>query len=1099
MPAKIKDYPLYVYDDPAIYSDFSGGINSHPSNVHLQDNELRDCLNMHYASASLTKRPGAKQLCTISCEEQLFNIQGVFIFTHNVSYLILASDGKLYKGLYNENTNIILTRLPIYFKNTTNDLANSPEDTSLGLDLHYNELSNQLHSGYIQRSFVTEQGITINPNDYKVYNIITDVSTNQVITKNNILQYGNNYYLTKSNYTKYIITPENTTYWVPATSTNINTYKQIIYNYSKNNPGATSIKALGLLDKDIITYVLTDSVNNWAEQETNFAQGEIVNYKNVNYICIADHNFLQYPINSTNNTLVQLIYKDSLVFQNNKPIQYATYNNKVYITTGTRIVEIYFNNNTLVGYVITPYKCTYNEVKNLGNNLLSPYPQYCMQTVYDQVDTNVNALLPIKNKYGVYTLTPICTFANTYTEQDFCYKWEKYIYNQWVTIISFKDNYIKQYVATEDLLKEYETIMSQWDAYTEYQVNDLVYFTSASSSTKIYKCVYPHTMNLIAPANPTFVTARYINSEDTSLTTLWELVDDDSTLTNVSDNFEVYYQKQDYSTLQVIDADKYLYRVTIANEFKKPSLGDYPSWSRTQSYSKDDIVYAYYDNSYSLFKCLQDHTNAFTSLDLSFSPSLSNGVVLWEAYTADDVDSYCIINSSKIATEMIVKLDDSNSTFDATDFIIAELTGTFSQCTSTLDSSQTINTLFETIQSCSKVLLDGNKMLFYNDAYNSGSWYKTKIDNPYYITELGCLSFKTTKNEALIHCVNFSSNIIAFAYSENIGGSIHLVSGNGDDYSSDEYYSPYKKTLITETICCDNANTVQVCENYLFFKSFTNVYYIISSELSNDVINLYSANDKIKLSSQYVSIPWDDNTCISEVTEDYYALIWKEQYTLTNLGLTLVHPGLKIKLYYKIYQTINNKIYFPWLRDESKYFNIDYITYIKGKPIYLYNNLLLDFNSENTFTDLDTPYECLIHTKGVDTNYPKFLKVLSNILLYYYSNQSQQIDLQLQAFNEAGFVLLDSNKKLKSLQDLRTIQVGSKLVNNDVKLDTISLMTKTFNTDYKFPYLTVETIIKANSKTLFALSSITYIYTSGDTPDSTLYDTYTKIIRKKEI
>ena len=137
MPAQFKDYPVYVYDDPAIYKDFTGGLNTHPSNDHLEDNEMRDCLNMHYSSAGLVKRNGAKQLCTISCDTELFNIQSVFIFTYKIPYLIIAADGKLYKGLFNEHLAIKLNRLYIYFKEDNTMLANSPINIAIGLDLYY--------------------------------------------------------------------------------------------------------------------------------------------------------------------------------------------------------------------------------------------------------------------------------------------------------------------------------------------------------------------------------------------------------------------------------------------------------------------------------------------------------------------------------------------------------------------------------------------------------------------------------------------------------------------------------------------------------------------------------------------------------------------------------------------------------------------------------------------------------------------------------------------------------------------------------------------------------------------------------------------------
>lgn len=1108
MPAQFRDYPVYVYDDPAIYNDFTGGLNTHPSNDHLEDNEMRDCLNMHYSSAGLVKRNGAKQLCTISCDTELFNIQSVFIFTYKIPYLIIAADGKLYKGVFNEHLAIKLNRLYIYFKEDNTMLANSPINMAIGLDLYYEELTNQTHSGFIHRSFQTILGKVLNPLNYKPYNILTDVAEGQRIPKNNIIYLNNNYFLLDKEYTKLLIKPTDkySSYWVKATPQNLATYKDLIFNYYKNNPGAAIIQPLYV--GETLTYIISNSVNSWSEQVTNFSSGEIVSYNKENWLCIKNHHCLLYPIDNTNTSLTPLAYKDSLIFQNKDSIEFVTYNNKAYIATGTRIVEILFSDNELLGYVCTPYMCSYNELKNLGGNLLSPYPEYCLKTLYDQVDTNLNALIPFKNKYGVYTLTPIGTFSGTETEKDYSYKWEKFIDNRWVTLISFKDNFLKAYKIKEDFLQSDLPISSEWNINETYHTGEFVFITDPNNKkTHLYKCMYTHNLLELIPDSTQFLPVYYPEGIENpeSVIYLWELVTEDTIINESTKTFfEDYWIKQDYSTLKVTDADKYQYRVTIANEFATPETSDYMLWKNWKQYNVGDIVYASYDNSFVLFECVTAHKLSDIYPDketITTSMIDENGetIYLWERLDEYSDTSYYILNNKKIKLEDTTKMDDYGNIYLAMDFVVAEITSKFSQVVSTIDTTHNISNMFTTIQSCKKVLLDGNKLLFYNDSFNSGSWFKTKIDNPYYITELGCLSFKTTKNEALIKVINFSSNIIAFAYSESLGGSIHLVSGNGDDYSTDEYYSPYKKSIISDTICCDNANTIQVCENFLFFKNFSTIYYIISSELSNDVINLYSANDKIKLSSPYVSIPWDDNSCISEVTEDYYALIWKEKYSLTNLGLTLIHPGLKIKLYYKLYNTVNNKIYFPWLRDESKYFNISSILYIKGNPVYLYNNLLITFNDTECYTDMGSTYDCLIHLKGVDTNYPKLLKLLNSILLYYYNNQSEKFNLQIKATNEAGFTILDSTKHRKSLQDLRTLKVGSKLENHEVKLDTISLASKTFNADYHFPYLTIETIIKATSNTMFALSSITYTYTTTDTPDSTIYDTYTKIIRKKEI
>ena len=44
----------------------------------------------------------------------------------------------------------------------------------------------------------------------------------------------------------------------------------------------------------------------------------------------------------------------------------------------------------------------------------------------------------------------------------------------------------------------------------------------------------------------------------------------------------------------------------------------------------------------------------------------------------------------------------------------------------------------------------------------------------------------------------------------------------------------------------------------------------------------------------------------------------------------------------------------PWLRDEGKIFNASHIIYVKGKPIYLYHNILASLN-EDYYKDLDEP------------------------------------------------------------------------------------------------------------------------------------------------
>lgn len=403
------------------------------------------------------------------------------------------------------------------------------------------------------------------------------------------------------------------------------------------------------------------------------------------------------------------------------------------------------------------------------------------------------------------------------------------------------------------------------------------------------------------------------------------------------------------------------------------------------------------------------------------------------------------------------------------------------------------NELFKTIHSCKKVLGDGNKFLFYDDAFNSGEWFKTVINNPNYITLRGGLSFKTNKNEALVKVVHFSGYLIAFANSTSVGGSIHLIQGNGDDVETDQYYSPYRRKTISPNVSCDNPETIQVAENLLFFKHFDTIYFIQGGELDKDKVTLYSANDKIKVKGKNFLVPWNDNNCISEVTEDYYAIMWPEKNIVENNEVINIYPATRIKLYYKMFQTSNNKVYFPWLRDESDVFNIKHIFYINAKPIYLFNNTLVSMN-EQYFKDFENIYPCGLRLKSYDLEKPKMYKLLDNVSIFYNRNQYSKVDVEIEGFNEAGHTIITS--KVKDLiQNKKTFQVGDPLNSNILKLDSTILDSKVINTSYKFPFLLVELYIKNESEKDFSFSSITFNYTTVDIPDQSPYELYNKIIR----
>ena len=1069
MATKYKDYPVYTYDEPATYSDFSGGINTDPSNEHLLPNEMRDCLNMHYSSAALVKRKGASLLCNIECEDELFNVQGVFLFTYRVTYIIIAADGKLYKGFYSPNATIRLSRLPINVEVAESFDVFNPMDITIGLDRQLSENINQKHDGFICTYTYDKDNNIISLEDDK-YNHIgnyEDLAPQYVFSNCDIVSFNNYKYLVTTEtgtLKKQVVMPGNAVYWIDLDSYNTRYAEEI----AKETDILSTTNNLFELVLDKITntwrkpgYYSGDTwISNgqpglWVEQLKNWEVGNVVTYNDHIFICIKEHsNYINPPdslVYGADGYFTKLIERDYLIFQNHDNIEAATYNNKLYITTGTRFIVVELLSNELVAHTVKPYACATEEITNIGYNYLSPYPKLCQTSMYDQVITSVGNVLAIKKAGGRYTLTPQMNFAQGETENDYCFKWEKKIGTEWYILYAFKDNFytidgerVKRDLFTIEVedadkyqyrvsfAKSFEQDIKysdEWDYnHGTYKQDDIISVPVSEYSTKTYKCVKEHDPKTVLWDDANYTMTNYIQHEDKAL----------------------YYK--DYAT-------------NAYGEYQPVTTPLFSCTTKTRT-------------GLALYEKVGEEEYKFYAHDTN---TIIKGETYWEEIYTE---------------EGIVKVDGSIDT----DWTINKIDGAyFGQGASTLAVDLEPNDTFNIIHTCKKITSDGNKFLLYDDKYNSGSWYKTIIDNPTYITDRGGLSFKTNKNESLVKVVSFNGNLIAFANAEDVGGSIHMVTGNGDDWDdSSGYYSPYRRKTINATVSCDNANTVQVCENILVFKYFDNLYYISGSELNNEVVSVYSCNDRIKHNNNFVRIPWEDNSCISEVTEDYYALIWKEKYTIEDDELILDRPALKVKMYYKLGTQQNEKIVYPWLRDESEYFNIDHIVYIKGKPIYLYNNTLTTFHESN-YTDFGKIYQCLVHFRGEDLNYPKMYKLISNILVYYHRNQYSKIDFDLTVKNEAGHILLDSSVKRVSLQDLRALKAGDKVTDGEIRLDSTILDSKVFNTAYKFPCLLSDAIITSNNDKEFSISSITYNYTTSDTPDTTSYDLYANILRPKEV
>lgn len=467
-----------------------------------------------------------------------------------------------------------------------------------------------------------------------------------------------------------------------------------------------------------------------------------------------------------------------------------------------------------------------------------------------------------------------------------------------------------------------------------------------------------------------------------------------------------------------------------------------------------------------------------------FSSDSSTGNILLARESLEDIAFVRCLFSEMEAFE--TDEDENKITGDDGDWVPNKLIGIHGAFTTQVSYHFPAHTApdWEIIHSCVKILADGNKFLLYDDRFKTGQWFKTVRDKPGYITHKGGLNFKTNKDEQIIKAVHFKGVKVVFSHHYINGGNISIVTGDGDDLVTDNY-SPYIRRIANTEISCDNADTVQIAENLLLFKHRNEIYAIEGSSLSSEIISVYSLNDKLlNPTRETFEIPWRE-PCVSEITSDYYALIWKEKISYENEEVFIERPAMRLKMYYKIGQDIGNRVFFPWLRDEGSVFNVDKIIYIDGISTHLHEMELVQYNKP-IYTDLGKPYPCRITTKGFPLNYPKLVKMLSNTLIDFKKGRNE-LTLKVKIKNEAGHLLVNSEKKIKNIA---RDGAGSGTIGSTTA-DSV-----TYNAEYGFPLLLTTMEIQAESDDSFAFSGVTFNYRALDIPLETMYEAYSKVVRK---
>ena len=452
------------------------------------------------------------------------------------------------------------------------------------------------------------------------------------------------------------------------------------------------------------------------------------------------------------------------------------------------------------------------------------------------------------------------------------------------------------------------------------------------------------------------------------------------------------------------------------------------------------------------------------------------------------------------------------------------------------------NSTFLSIHSCRKIISDGNNLILYDDYLGSGNWYKSVVEKFNYFTDKGSLNFQTDKNEALIKAINFEGNIVCFAYNKEIGGNISVVLGSGDDIDSgDGYYAPYRRKIANTSITTDHPNTVQVIENSLIFKFRDTVYIIDSKQLDADRVDVVAVNDKLKHytwlkqiqitateqhtfdtvgmvqmpnihdEKLFLSTPYE-NRVYSEVTEDYYALIYPDQ-------------KLRWKMYFKLPVRYEGdpKTYYPWLRDISETaFDVTDVCYLKGVSTLVTNSgKLVQFTSLD-YKDLsNTIYNSKLITKAYDLGYPKFIKFLQNLNVYYYRDYNVPFTLNVDIKNEADMDIygLVYNAYLEHDEDLaensytyrdtlvdKIIYRGLEPIEQRMLIADYTTLegsilgpqpryiSKVFTPINMRPFLSISVTLDIADATNVTIGSLGFNFVSAKQPDESLQNYYGKII-----
>jgi len=912
----VEKYRTRVYDTPATYTQFNGGINTNLSNEDLEPNELRDGLNCHYVNQSLMNRKGEKitNRLLLPIKDRP---QGDFLFSaeHN-DYILCVRNGRIYWNNYNpKEKEIAMNLLPLDYVIPTNNGNPIRDDCeNWGIDLKWRTIRHDPDSpkdteGYILKYVgdgTTEPDYT--PSDREANNTLICQNTRRVqaVPVKMNMNPNDSVEIPYAN--------QEHTYLIMATGTRLLRIEETQY-VKTNDEVFENDKMYFYWDYRKQGYVMLRPTLDYT------ANTQYIIFSPTSGASIADY------ISNNHRQVYKIQSTQDETFQENET--YYRYYNNAYVqliaetdyTVGDSISDweedhsykVYDTNESVY---IKPGESTFNSMETYAysNGTMVDYFEEANEYVALTAGTNYTVGNPIK-KYESKTRKLVYKYDGTlgkYVKPDeltfqsgtnYFWKWGPKVYeylgNEVYTLVAhileaYKPNsWEKQNIGVNNLSPYPNYWLDESRNTPKTLIGDIAIEPKQIAIDVPYIIASVKVNCLVNWAKSDMYykwEARFGKDSDWKTIHFWNgqlnksLLGKSDAEMSSKNKVDIKLTHEQLVLLNenkpLSENDEFFIRCTLTSDFQ------YTYKLSEDTYYMERGEPEYYVDGNGNISITHDTTDPE-------DPSTN---------TLDYVADQSIAQYSKTFVSRVLRSRYDPNNMTEGNHIPAYYDSNGKRYLTIGEFDAPADRQFLRMHSCVKIASDGTKIIIYDDMYDSCEWYKSVVGQPNYISYGGNLNFKTTKDEHLVGIVIFDSAIVVFSDNDKLGGNISVVTGNGDDYNDGDYYSPYKRKIVNTHVSCDAYNTIQVFENNIIFKYREDIYALDTNDLNNDKVEVVTINDKVKTRLNMIEFPlnrirlpyesekedmYEDfyqyNRCLkpdeifSEVYDGYYGIIFPHQ------------------------------------------------------------------------------------------------------------------------------------------------------------------------------------------------------------------------------